>query len=914
MIHVLSMLLIFFSTSAIAENGLHVSDLRCEYVKNPLGIETAHPRFTWGLKSNERGIHQQSYRVQVASSMQLLQSGQPDLWDSQVTNSDKSVNVAYDGKSLQSDHSYYWRVKVWDQQSGESSWSDIASFHMGMMKPSDWQGQWIGAPDTAISSPLLRRDFMINKPVASAHVFISGLGYSELYLNGDKVGNHVLDPGTSDYDKRALYETYDVTDYLNSGGNAIGVWLGNGYLRHRTTRQYADRPQLMLQMNIKYEDGSETQIVSNTSWKVAASPIMANSIYDGEIYDARREQPGWSTAGFNDQDWKNAVRLEVPDTRQLSSQLMPPIRVTQTIYPESISEPVKGVYVFDFGQNFTGWPRLQVNGGENQKVVMKSAEITRKDMAEMKNMDTEGMVDTVDTSPNRSAKARDIYILKGKPGTEVYEPRFTYHGFRYVQVEGFPGKPNLTSVAARVVHTDVPKTGSFKASNDLLNQIHENILWGQRSNLFSMPTDCPQRDERMGWMADADLSAEEAMHNFDMAAFYTNWARLIQDDQNKDGSVPDVVPHHKYGGVGTPAWQVAYPLIVWYVHEFYKDNRIIQEHYQSLKKWMDYMKSISDNYIITKGRGDWVPPKLAYAPTDGSIPITSTAYYYQSAVKMAKMAGILGKAQDQQQFSQLAENIKSAYNDRFWNPQKNSYGSGSQNSNAFSLYAGLVPENSQSGVVDNLVDNINRKHDGHIWTGILGTKALVEILPKFGHADVLYGMADKTTYPGWGYMVSKGATTLWERWGGYRYFNADMNSLNHIMFGSIDEYFYKNLAGINSDEPGFKKIRIQPRIPDDLNHAEASMKSIRGRVSSNWHREGKSLVLDVEIPGNSSAQIAVPKTHLNPPYTVNESNQVVWQDGHFQSGEEGIESAQENDDYIIFDVGSGNYHFVIIGN
>ncbi len=896
--------------NAYAQNGnLTIKNLRTEYLTNPLGINMMHPRFSWVLNSSERNVMQKAYQIIVANSMNDLSAEKADMWNSQKVVSNKSINVAYRGKPFESDQTYYWKVKIWNQNGKTSNWSKVNFFHTGILEKSGWQGEWIGAKDTNISAPLLKKEFTVDKKIESAYVFICGLGYYELYINGKKVGNHVLDPGTSDYFKRALYVTYNVKSYLQKGENVVGAWLGNGYFRMRTVRHYGSRPQLLFQMNIRYTDGSTEHVVSNTSWKTSGSPIIANSIYDGEIYDARREKHGWDLPGYNDKDWTNAVKVIVPQGRKLSPQLMPSIRVTKTVYPVSMAEPEKGVYVFDFGQNLTGWPELFVNGGEGQKVIMRTAEVTAGDMARLKGEATNSVVDTIDAVSDRSAKARDIYILAGKPGMEIYQPRFTYHGFRYVQVEGFPGKPNLTSIVAKVVHTDVTPIGDFYCSNSLFNKIHHNVLWGQTSNLFSIPTDCPQRDERMGWMADADLSCEEAMHNFDMPAFYTNWIREIQDDQNKDGSVPDLVPYHKWSKVGTPSWQAAYPLIVWYMHKYYDDVRILKEHYSSLKKWMKYMSSISQNYIITSGRGDWVPPERGGPPNDGSIPITSTGYYYKSAVIMSNIAGILGNAKDSIMYSNLALNIKTAFNKHFWNSSLHTYGTGSQTSDAFPLYAGLVPNDKQKMVVDNLVNNIMIKHNGHLWTGILGTKALIEVLPEFNRTNILYTITGKTTYPGYGYMISKGATTLWERWGSFLYFNAGMNSLNHIMLGCIDEFFYKDLAGIKIDKAGYKKIIIKPALVGNMKFAKSSIRTIRGKVASSWKKKGNDFILHVIIPVNSTAEVDIPSANMPASLTLKESGSVIFENGTFKNGVPGIIGVKENKSYLEVNIGSGNYNF-----
>ncbi|HKJ68142.1 MAG TPA: family 78 glycoside hydrolase catalytic domain [bacterium] len=885
-----------------------VENLRVEYLSNPLGIDVEHPRFTWVLRSVDRGVNQFAYRILVARTRSNAMNNQGDLWDSGILQSDKSVNVKYAGSSLESGQKYYWKVKVWDATDTPSDWSKIATFQMGLLNRSDWEGTWISNEDTFVTSPLLRKEFRVNKPVRSAYVFIVGLGYYELYFNGEKVGDHVLDPGTTEYDKRVLYETYDVADYLSDGVNAVGAWLGKGYYKHRTTKTYGHRMPLLLQMNITFTDGSTMSVVSDQSWKTDASPILENSIYDGEVYDARMEQPGWCTTAFDDSEWADAVGVEAPGG-WLDSQLMPPIKVTKTLRPVAMTNPEEGVYVFDFGQNMTGWPRLFVDGPRGAKVTLRTAEITNRDMAFMQDTAVVGNPELIDTAPNRSAEATDVYILKGAGGTEVYEPRFTYHGYRYVQVEGFPGEPDLKSLEARVVHSAVPHTGRFESSNTLFNQIHENILWGQVSNLHSKPTDCPQRDERAGWMGDAHLTAEEAMHNFDMAAFYTNWLEDIKDAQQDSGFVPDVVPHHgKYPIKGTPAWQAAYPLVTWYMYKYHDDVRILEEHYQPLADWLQYMGWTANNHIIEWGRGDWVPPETAYSPIDDSEWLTSTAYYYEGAVIQAKMAEILGKSGDVDKYQQLAEDIKDAFNDRFFNASTNQYGTGSQTSNAFPLYLDMIPEGHNQAVLQHLVDNVMQEHNGHLTTGILGTKALVEALPEYGRNEVMYTIANQTTFPGWGYMICRGATTLWERWGGYRYFGPAMNSLNHIMFGSVDEFFYRNIAGVDMASPGFKDIIIKPNILGDMTSAKGHIATVHGPVTAKWSKQGNSVTLFVAIPGNTSATVYVPTLGMQN-VQVTENGAPVWQEGSYVEGVPGITGATVDGDYIAIKAGSGTYQF-----
>ena len=908
-ISVLLLLCGIIISGSLSAQDIKACSLKVEYMEDPAGVNIPDPRLSWIPISSARGSKQSAWQIEVAGSVEDLLNSGPKVWDTGKTRSSNSVNIVYEGQPLETGQTYFWRVRLWDKNGEAGVWSDIAGFHVGPMNNSDWHGKWIGPADIKNSSPILRREFSLNKPVAEAYAYIVGLGYYELYLNGEKVGDHVLDPGTTDYSKRVLYSAYDVTDYLKSGSNAVGAWLGNGWFIHRMRKQYEDRCQMIFQLIVKHTDGSVTMVVSDEDWKVSESPVVENSIYDGEIYDARKEKSGWNIAGYDDSGWKNAIQVKVPAGRKIDSQLMPPMRVVATLRAVRMWEPVKGIYLYDFGQDITGWPRIKVKGGEGNEVLIRTSPTTMQSIAIMKNQPVTGLTDTLDISPNRSSKARNIYILKGDNEGEIYEPRFTYQGFRYVQLEGYPGEPDLTTVEARVVYSDVPVEGTFSCSNSLLNQIHSNIIWGQLTNLHSVPTDTPHRDERLGWMGDGHLTAEEAILNFDMAAFYTKWLKDIQDDQNENGSVPDFVPHATGGSLeGTPAWQVAYPLLVNYMYRYYNDKRIVEQHFNSLDKWMGYMKSISENMIIHKGRGDWVPPRLAYSPRDNSVSITSTGYFYESAVIMSELADLLGNDIKVQEYKKLAAEIKEAFNKKYFNPDDHTYGTGSQTSIAFPLYAGIVDDNVADKVANSLAKRISFD-EGHLQTGILGTKALVQVLPKFGMDEVLYNMAATVKFPGWGYMVAKGATTLWERWGGYRYFDAAMNSLNHIMFGSIDEFFYKDIAGIRPLKPGFEEISIAPKISGDLKSAGASVRTVKGRVSSSWGKVGNSTILNVEIPVGSSAIIKIPAGTRNGYNRLYESGVLIWENGKLVQQMDGIGKIKETDSNIEVETGSGSYGF-----
>ena len=526
---------------------LRLTNLRCEYMSDPIGIETISPRFSWELEHPERNQKQSAYQILVASYRDLLGANTGDLWDSGKVLSERSVNVVYAGKSLKSSTSCYWKVRAWDADDQESEYSPTAFFEMGLLHAEDWQGEWIAWDGEG--SPLFRQEFVLEKPIKRARFYISGLGYYEARINGHKVGEQVLDPGWTDYEKTILYASFDVTDFLQTSGNAIGVMLGNGRFcppdevvnkPPNPLKKYGKQPLFLAQLNITYFDGTLVQVSTNSGWKAASGPIVYNDLYDGEIYDARLERSGWDSPGYDDTDWQNATEVQNPGGTLVSQTGCPPIKVTRTIAPQTLTTPNMGMFVYDFGQNFTGWVKLNVRGPRGTKLEIRYAELLHED-------------GSINQLPNRSAKATDVYVLKGE-GEECFEPHFTYHGFRYVEVNGFPGTPALESLEGCVVHSAVPPTGRFLCSHPLINQIHQNVLWGQLSNLMSIPTDCPQRDERLGWLGDAHLTTEEAVYNFEMAGFYTKWMRDIRDAQKENGSVPDVVPTHWELYPADPAW------------------------------------------------------------------------------------------------------------------------------------------------------------------------------------------------------------------------------------------------------------------------------------------------------------------------------------------------------------------------
>jgi alpha-L-rhamnosidase len=854
-----------------------------------LGIDVRSPRFAWVLDHTARGQKQTAYQILVATRPETLAQDKGDQWDSGKVASDDSTQVAYNGKPLQSGTTYYWKVRTWDKDGNVSPYSPPALFEMGLLSADEWKAQWIAG------SNLLRKEFPVSGKVVRARVYVTALGYYELRFNGEKVGPNVLDPAWTTYDKRLLYTTYDITSQLRPGSNAVGVMLGNGWAV--PPKRYGppivtpySSPALLLQLQVELEGGKQLTIVSDTSWKTAPGPITSDSIYDGETYDARLEIPGWDEPGFNDSAWQAAQAAKSPGG-VLSAQMMPPIRVVDTLVPVGMTNPRPGVYVYDMGQNFSGWAQLRVSGPRGTVVTMRFAELVYPD----------GMINR---ETIRRAKARDTYTLRGEGG-ETYEPRFTYHGFRYVELTGFPGTPSLDTLRGRLVHTAVEPTGSFAAANPVLNGIQKIIRWGQRTNLHSVPTDCAQRDERMGWLGDAQVTAEEAMLNFDMAAFYTNFIRDIRDVQGPDGSVTDTVPH-KYGRrPADPAWGTAYPLICWYMYEQYGDRRILEENYDGLKKYVEFLRSKApDNVLRYSNYGDWV----AVENTPGEL--VSDAYYYHDVQLLSKIAGLLGKSADAQTYAQLAAQIKDAFHREFYNAKSGAYANGTQTANTLPLFLDLVPEDQRSRVMRSLTEDIVYGHNTHLTTGFIGVRYLLPLLTRAGRSDLAYELATQTTYPSWGYMIASGATTLWELWQNKT--GPSMNSHNHPMLGSVGAWFYQALAGIKvgRDGPGYRQIRIEPQIARDLAWASGTVETVRGTVSSAWSHFPGAISLDVTIPVNSQARIVIPTEAEATEVVVREGEQVVWDKGQYVPGVPGVIGAsQERDGSIVVEVGSGRYSF-----
>jgi alpha-L-rhamnosidase len=849
--------------------------LRCEYLVNPLGVDTPRPRLSWILEHSERGQGQSSYEILVSTQPKAEEG---DLWASGKVDSADSIHVVYAGKALQSGSTYYWRVRYWDKNGRKSLFSQAARFDTGLFSRSDWKAQWIGGKNQ------LRKEFDLGKKVSRARAYICGLGYSELRLNGHKVGRNVLDPAWTTYDKRVLYVTYDVTRYLQTGRNAVAVMLGQGWHKDRV---------LLLQLNIELEGGETVEVVSDASWKGLDGPIVMNSVYNGETYDARLETAGWDRPGYDEGRWGLAGTAAGPKG-VLSAQMMPSIQVVDTIVPLKMNSPKPDVYVYDMGQNFSGWVELRVQGRRGTAVKLRFAEVVYDN----------GLINQENL---RGARAEDVYILKGD-GEEVWEPRFTYHGFRYVELSGYPGVPPVNAVRGRVVHTAVEPVGSFACSKPVLNGLQRIIVWGQKTNLHSVPTDCCQRDERMGWMGDAQGTAEEAIYNFDMSAFYTNFLRDIRDVQDEKGTITDTVPHIWGSRPADPAWGTAYPLIAWYVYQYYGDRRVLEDHYDGIKKYVDFLRTRAENGLVKFSYyGDWV----AVERTPGDI--VSSFYYYYDVKILAEMAKVIGKEADAKAYGDLAGAIQLAFHREYFDPKTRSYANGTQTANALPLFLDMAPEAERGAVWGNLFDNIVYKNNSHLTTGIIGTKYIMELLTNNGASDLAYDIATQTTYPSWGYMIENGATTLWELWQLRQ--GPSMNSHNHPMFGNVGSWLYKALAGINlaPGSVGFEKIRLAPQMVRDLRYAAGSTRTVRGEVSSSWSRDEKSVRLDVIIPVGSEAEVVIPTFNLEN-IAITEGDQMIWDARGYQAGVAGIQSAERIQAGFLIKVGSGRYSFRLHGD
>jgi alpha-L-rhamnosidase len=1031
-----------------------VVGLAVDGVDRPLGLASAKPLLSWRIESNARGVRQSAYRISCASSLEALEAGRADVWDSGKAASDQSFAVPYGGPVLASRTRVWWRVQVWDQDGKASRPSQPSWWEMGLLKPEDWRAAWLAVTDaatladhaagltwvwgdlpsdptprkfrfrfdlpeapvearltviaqsvlkglwidgvsltpdppgdsstsqavdlvlkrganllafevgvkaktsfgqstgriaallrirmadgsvrrlssgpdwkTALDGPdgwqsadfddarwnpaqptaapggpipwpaepamQLRTGFAVKKPVKQARLYATALGAYEARLNGRKVGDALLAPESSDFHKHALCRTYDVTDMLAAGDNALGLMVGDGWYASAQifTGRYSYGPaprRVIAQLEIDYADGSRAVIATEPNWRIAPSPIRSSEIYDGEIYDARLETPGWDAPGFDASAWERTSAQ--PTTVNIDAEVSPPIRAIQTLRARTVTSPEPGVQVFDFGQNFAGWCRLHVKGPAGTRVELRFAEILKAS-------------GEVDQSNLRSARSSDAYILRGDPKGESFEPRFTYHGFRYVEVRGFPGTPTADALDGIVIHSDLPFTGRLAVDNPLIEQIWRNTVWSQRSNFMGVPTDCPQRDERMGWMGDAEVFWDAASFNMDVDAFTRRFMGEVRASQRADGAFTDISPVPVPILAGSPGWADAGIILPWTAYSRYGDTAVIDENWAAMERYLEQILDANPDHLWSHKRGvdfgDWLSldgknPGDATTPKD----LIGTAFWAYTSSLMIQMADATGRSEDAARYRAMRQAIAAAFNAAYVKPD-GQVGNDSQTSYILALKFGLLPEALRLQAADRLAANI-RARGTLLATGFLGTPFSLDVLADTGHVDLAYSLLLRTEYPSWGYMIAKGATTMWERWNG-DVGDVSMNSFNHYAFGAVGGFLFRRVAGIAPGAPGFKRIIVRPAIDPRVRSGGADYDSIMGRISTRWRQTGGGLSLELTVPPNATAEVRLPVA----------AGGKIREGGRGVGGRSDVRQLRQADNETVLEVGSGTYRFTV---
>ncbi len=839
--------MITIQTHALPSQPIH---LKCEYLVNPIGIDVSTPRLHWQMQDNREGALQTAYQVIVGTDSVQVAAGKGNCWDTGKISGANRL-VSYQGKALQPFAKYYWSVILWDKDQQKSAAAKIASFETGMMQISNWKGEWISdSKDIALKpAPYFRKEFQPSGKVKSARIYMAAAGLYELSINGQRVGNHRLDPMYTRFDRRTLYVTYDVTSLIDAKEVALGVLLGNGWYNHQSTAvwyfheaPWRDRPKFCLDLRITYEDGREEVVYSGTDWKTSLSPIIFNSIYTAEHHDARLSQPGWDKAGFDASKWKNVIPVHAPSQNIVAQQLHP-IRFVEEITPVSVNKMTELKSVYNLGRNIAGITRISVKGERGTVIRLKHAEMIFKDgNVNMSNIDVHYRP-TDDKDPFQT----DIYTLSGE-GVETFWPHFNYKGFQYVEVTS--DRPvEIKSLTGIFMHSDVPPVGQVSSSNETLNKIWKATNVSYLSNLYGYPTDCPQR-EKNGWTGDAHIAIETGLYNFDGFTVYEKWLADHRDEQQPNGVLPAIIPTSGWGytWANGPDWTSTIAIIPWNIYLFYGDSKLLADNYDNLKRYVDHITNISPNNLTDWGLGDWVPVK-SVTPKE----LTSSIYYFVDADILAKAAKLFGKDDDHRKYSALATKIVSAINTKYLNRETGIYGTGLQTELSAPLFWGIVPESLKTKVAENLSKQVISDNK-HLDVGLLGTKTILNALSENGYAELAYEVAAQETFPSWGWWIVNGATTLYENWP----IDATRDiSLNHIMFGEIGAWYYKALGGMKPDQynPGFKNVLLEPHFVKGLNSFQVSHAGPFGEIQSSWKREGKKVIYRVVIPANSSATI-----------------------------------------------------------
>jgi alpha-L-rhamnosidase len=862
----LSFVIITLCSNIVAQD-LTVKDLTCEHRKDPIGIDILKPRFSWKITAAGNNIMQSAYSIRVSTDGKFSRS--KTIWQSGKVESNESVLIDYNGPTLKSEQRYFWQVKIWDNRGRESKWSEVAFWEMGLLSQTEWKAKWIEMEGDTLRnspSPHFRKEFPISKSITSARVYVTSHGLYELHINGNKVGDQVLTPGWTSYGKRLQYQVYDVTTQLIKGDNAIGAVLGDGWYKGslagwntNSWAKYGKQLGLFLQMKVIYSDGTELLICTDETWKSSKDgAIRMNGLYDGETYDATKKLTGWNLSGYNDKNWQKVIVANYQNNNIIASEGFP-VRKIEEIKPVKIFRTPKGNLVVDMGQNMVGWMRLKVTGIKGTVVTLRHAEV----------MDKYGEFYTTNL---RSAKCEVSYKLAGT-GEEVYEPRFTFMGFRYVEVTGFPGELKAENLTGIVVHSDMAVTGSYESSNPLLNQLQHNIQWGQKGNFVDVPTDCPQRDERLGWTGDAQAFCRTAAFNMDVSAFFSKWLKDVSADQRPGGEVPDVIPDilNRQGTTTiqpSAGWGDVAVIAPWTMYLIYGDKRFLETQYKGMKAWVEYMRQKAGESYIWKGGskyGDWLfyhPPVNNHPEPDGYTEhdFIATAFFAYSSNLLARAAGVLGKPDDEKLYSELFKKIKEVF---IYEYVTNSgrVGTNSQTSYVLALMFDLLPQNVREKSASLLVEDIKSRKN-HLSTGFLGTPYLCHVLSDNDFTDIAYDLLLQESYPSWLYPVKMGATTIWERWDGQKtdstFQDSGMNSFNHYAYGAIGDWMYRVSAGIEIKGPGYKQFVIQPHPTKKLAYSKASFESPYGTIASGWERKGTSILVRIRIPANTEASIIIP--------------------------------------------------------
>jgi len=890
----------------LARAAVTVTDLRTEYKTDPIGLDIRQPRLSWKIAAAGRGTLQSAYQIRVAADPAALKKGAPLLWDSGKVSTAASIHIPYAGAPLTSGIRCCWQVRIWDQKGRPSPWSSVACWEMGVLEPSDWKAAWI-EPDLAEDStqsmpcPMLRRAFLLKNGIVAARAYVTSRGLYELELNGAKVGDQVLTPGWTSFDHRLQYQTWDVTAMLKPGANAAGVLLGDGWYRGNLAfngqrNTYGKTLALLAQIHVLYADGSSEWITTDDKWRSSTGPLLASDIYNGERYDSRLEKKGWSSPGYDDTGW-SGVRVLPAATVHLVAPAGLPVRRIGEIRPQRIFTTPKGEVVADFGQIFTGWVRLKTTGASGQRIRLTHFEV----------LDQAG---NVYLDNLRDAQQRDEYILNGR-GEEIWEPRFTFHGFRYLHVEGCPGELRPDMVTGIVIHSDYAPAGNFTCSDSLINQLQHNIQWSQKGNFVDVPTDCPQRNERLGWTGDAQVFARTACFNGEIAAFYTKWLQDLALDQKPSGAVPHVIPNvldkqNPTANVAAAAWADAAVIVPWTVYLCYGDLHILEQQYPSMRAWVDYMTArAGESYLWNRDYtfGDW----LAFATTRSDYPGATTdkdlvcqAYFIRSTAVTERAARLLDKVEEAETLARIREKATAAFNREFVTANGR-LASNTQTAYCLALAFDLLPPEQRPAAARRLAEDVRRF--GHITTGFVGAPLICPVLSDFGYPDEAFMLLNRKEYPSWLYPVTRGATTIWERWDGIKrngsFQDPGMNSFNHYAYGAIGDWLYRWVAGIEIDpaQPGYKHILFQPHPGGGLTHARAELNSLYGTVACGWEISQGRMHLSLSVPPNTTALATLPRAVLA---AVTEGRRPL-------RTAEGVLSAEEQEGVVRVTLGSGTY-------